>query len=82
MVPHCWQGGLEWGQGRKRTGLAGVVPFQKYLAGPRRLSGGLVLALPVAQVLRVVLERWRAGVRRYEQPLTLCLSESCGECDG
>lgn len=59
-----------------------MAPAQGYQAGPRRLSEGLGLALPVVQVPGAVPERWRAGARRYGRHWAQCLSESCGECGG
>lgn len=80
LVPQGWEGEQEWGQGRKRAGLAAGPPAQGYQAGPRRLSGGLGLALPVAQVPGAVPETWRAGVRRCGRHWAQRLSGSCGEC--
>lgn len=62
--------------------MVGLAPAQGYQAGPRKLSGGLGLALPVARALGAVPERWRAGVRRCGRHQVQCPSESCGECGG
>lgn len=80
LVPQCREGEQGWGQGRKRAGLAVGAPARGSQAGPRRLSGGLGLALPGAQVPGAVPARWRAGARRCGQHWAPCPSGSCGEC--